>query len=152
MNIINALIKIAINRKLRKINHGKNVQIGINVHFNNPKNIYIGDNSYVNGGYLMAGENSKIVIGKNCLLSYNIHIRTTSHNFKDKGKLIREQGEFENDIIIDDDCWIGFGAQILPGRKIAKGCVIGAGAVVTHDTEPYSIYAGVPARKIGERQ
>ena len=39
----------------------------------------------------------------------------------------------------------------MAGVKIADGCVIAAGAVVTHDTEPYCVYAGVPAQKIKER-
>ena len=55
------------------------------------------------------------------------------------------------EVVIEDDCDIGMGAIILPGRRVGKGSIIGAGAVVTHDVEPYSIVAGVPARKIGER-
>jgi acetyltransferase-like isoleucine patch superfamily enzyme len=34
---------------------------------------------------------------------------------------------------------------------IAKGCIIGANAVVTHDTEPNGLYAGVPARRLRDR-
>ncbi|MFH1312883.1 MAG: acyltransferase [Candidatus Eisenbacteria bacterium] len=52
---------------------------------------------------------------------------------------------------IEDDCDIGIGAVILPGVTVGKGAIVGAGAVVTRDVEPYSIVAGVPARKIGER-
>ena len=74
-----------------------------------------------------------------------------SHNYRDKNVLIKDQGEWEDDIIIEDDCWIGFGAQIMPGCKIAKGSVIGAGAVLTHNTNEYEVWGGVPARKIGER-
>jgi len=40
----------------------------------------------------------------------------------------------------------------MAGVTIADGCVIGAGAVVTKDTEPYSVNAGVPARKISQRR
>ena len=52
---------------------------------------------------------------------------------------------------IEDDSDIGMGAIILPGVTVGKGSIVGAGAVVTKDVEPYSIAAGVPARKIGER-
>ncbi len=51
---------------------------------------------------------------------------------------------------IDDHAWIGGGAIILPNVKIAKGSVIGAGAVVTTSTEENSLYVGVPARKVKE--
>jgi acetyltransferase-like isoleucine patch superfamily enzyme len=52
---------------------------------------------------------------------------------------------------IEDDCDIGIGAIILPGRTVGRGAIVGAGAVITKDVEPYSIVAGVPARKIGDR-
>ena len=39
----------------------------------------------------------------------------------------------------------------MSGVNIANGTIIAAGSVVTHDTEPYSIYAGVPAKKIRDR-
>jgi acetyltransferase-like isoleucine patch superfamily enzyme len=52
---------------------------------------------------------------------------------------------------VEDDSDIGIGAIILPGVTVGRGSIVGAGAVVTRDVEPYSIVAGVPARKIGER-
>ncbi len=55
------------------------------------------------------------------------------------------------DVIIGDRVWIGYGALILPGVKLGEGAVVGAGAVVTKDVEPFTIVAGNPARKIGER-
>lgn len=111
-----------------------------------PENIYIGHNSYVNGGYICASKSAKIVIGDDCLISFNVHLRTDMHNYIDRNVLIRNQGFTEKDIIIGNDVWIGFGAQIMAGVKIADGCVIGAGAVVTKDTEPYGVYVGVPAQ------
>ena len=47
--------------------------------------------------------------------------------------------------------WIGAGATILKGVDIGEGAVVAAGAVVTKNVAPYSIVAGVPAKKIGER-
>lgn len=117
----------------------------------NPQNITIGKNSYINGGYIIATPGAKIVIGDDCLISYEVHIRTSMHNYSDRSVKIREQGSKEKDVIIGNDVWIGFGAQIMPGVNIGDGCVIGAGAVVTRDTDPYGVYTGVPARKIKER-
>jgi len=51
-------------------------------------------------------------------------------------------------IIVEDDVWIGTDAIILSGVRLAKGTVIAAGSVVTKSTEPYSIVAGNPAKKI----
>ena len=52
-------------------------------------------------------------------------------------------------IRIEDDAWIGFNAAILRGVTIGRGAIVAAGALVTHDVEPYTIVAGIPARKIG---
>ena len=61
---------------------------------------------------------------------------------KIKNELIRNQGEFEKDIIIEDDVWVGYGAQIMPGVTVHRGAVIGAGAVVTRDVLPYTVVGG----------
>lgn len=116
-----------------------------------PEHIMIGSNSYVNGGQLIASPNAYIKIGKNCLISYNVHLRTDMHFYKDRKVLIREQGNKEADIIIGDDVWIGYGAQILGGVTLGEGCVIGAGAVVTKDVMPYEVVVGGAMRVIGER-
>jgi acetyltransferase-like isoleucine patch superfamily enzyme len=42
-------------------------------------------------------------------------------------------------------------AVVLPNIRIGEGAVAAAGAVVTRDLEPWTIYAGVPARQIGLR-
>jgi len=55
-------------------------------------------------------------------------------------------------VTIKDFATIGTNATILPYLTIAPHSIVGAGAVVTKDTEPYGIYAGVPAKKIGENQ
>ena len=50
--------------------------------------------------------------------------------------------------VIEHDVWIGVNAVILAGVKIGTGAVIGSGAVVTRDVEPYAIVGGVPAKLI----
>ena len=71
-----------------------------------------------------------------------MHFRTVSHYYENKNELIRNQGEFEKDIIIEDDVWVGYGAQIMPGVTVHRGAVIGAGAVVTRDVLPYTVVGG----------
>ncbi len=139
------------NKNIKLCNCGRNVRIEAGNTIQWGENITIGNNTYMNGGgYLMASPNANIIIGNNCLISYNVHIRTDMHTYK-KGLLMMEQPNVEKSIYIGNDCWIGFGAQILGGVNIADGSVIGAGAVVTKDTEPNGIYVGVPARLIKYR-
>jgi len=44
-------------------------------------------------------------------------------------------------IIVEDDVWIGIRVTILSGVRLGKGCVIGAGSIVTKDVPPYAIFA-----------
>lgn len=130
---------------------GTDYEIGRETIIINPQNVYIGKNSYINSGHIAASPNAHIYIGDNCLISYNVHIRTDMHNYSDRNVLINKQGHTEKDVIIEDDVWIGYGAQIMAGVTVRKGCVIAAGAVLTHSTNEYEVWGGVPAKKIKDR-
>jgi uncharacterized acetyltransferase MJ1064 len=145
--------KYSIYANLRRLGltESDNVSLGPDVNIAFPKNVTIGRGTYINGGDILASPNAKISIGENCLISYYVHMRTDAHNFRNAERYINKQGHSEADISIGNDVWIGYGAQIMSGVKIADGCVIGAGAIVTKNTEPYTIYAGVPAKKISAR-
>ena len=69
----------------------------------------------------------------------------------DLRKPIGQQPETRQGIEIGDDVWIATGCRILDGVKIGRGCVVGAGAVVTQSLPDYSIAVGVPARIVGNR-
>lgn len=69
-----------------------------------------------------------------------------------KNSPIRKQVVTKIGIVIEDDVWIGAGAKILDGVTLRKGSVIGAGAVVTKNTDAYCVYAGVPAKVIKPRK
>lgn len=133
------------------VHAGDGSVLGPEVVLQYPKNIYVGKNSYINGGQIIASPNADIVIGDNCLISYNVHLRTDMHLYRNKKLLIRDQGSEEKTIRIGNDVWIGYGAQIMSGVTVADGTVVAAGAVLTHDTQPYTVYGGVPAKVIGYR-
>ncbi|EJF86361.1 hypothetical protein MCW_00257 [Cardidatus Bartonella washoeensis 085-0475] len=54
-------------------------------------------------------------------------------------------------VIIGHDVWIGHGAVIMPGVEIGHGSIIGANAVITKDVLPYTVVAGVPAKRLRMR-
>lgn len=125
--------------------------IGWSTVIENPKNITIGQGSYVNGGELYAARDSHIFIGENCMISYDVVIRTDMHNHDSIDIPMIDQNIICKDIVIEDDVWIGYGAYIMPGVTIHKGSIVGAHAVVTKDIQEYSVVAGVPAKVIKNR-
>jgi acetyltransferase-like isoleucine patch superfamily enzyme len=92
-----------------------------------------------------------IEIGDDVLIGPGSVIWSQNHRFNHSGTKIREQGYEPAKVVIEDDVWIGAGAIILPGVCLAKGTVVAAGAVVTRSTEPYTLVAGIPARKLRRR-
>jgi acetyltransferase-like isoleucine patch superfamily enzyme len=54
-------------------------------------------------------------------------------------------------VVIGHDVLISHGVRILEGVRIGDGAVLAAGCLVRTDVEPFAIYAGVPARKVGQR-
>jgi len=112
--------------------------------------IKIGSNCTVNPYAVIYGHGG-LVIGDGVRIAAHAVIVPSNHIFADSQKLIHEQGESRQGIVIEDDVWIGAGARILDGVVIGKGTVVGAGAVVTKSTDPYTVVAGVPARRISTR-
>lgn len=86
------------------------------------------------------------------MISYAVHMRTDMHLHDSTDIPMTSQGHIEKDIVIEDDVWIGYGAQIMSGITVGTGAIVAAGAVVTKDVPPYSVVAGVPARVIKSRK
>jgi acetyltransferase-like isoleucine patch superfamily enzyme len=112
--------------------------------------IRAGKNFHVNAGAYVYGRGG-LTIGDHVLVGQNALILSSQHQWSDPSLPIIFQGHRAEPVTIGDDVWIGANAVVLPGVCVATGTVVGAGAVVTNDTEPYSIVAGTPARKIGQR-
>ena len=128
-------------------NCGKNVNIESSATFSSKVTL---------GDYSGIGINAKIYgtchIGRYVMMGTDVTIITRNHRFDRTDIPMMEQGfEEERPVYIGNDVWIGDRALILPGVHVGDGSIIAAGAVVTKDVPPYSIVAGVPARKIRDR-
>lgn len=137
------------NMQLRK--NGSSGRVTYQTSLGHTENIFIGKRSYVNGGMLSASSNARIVIGDDCMVSYNVHMRTDMHVHSSPNVPMIEQGHDEASIIIGDDVWIGYGAQIMSGVTVGSHSIVAAGAVVTKDVPEYAVVGGVPARIISMR-
>lgn len=119
--------------------------------------VQMGAYSYECPKILSFGWSEKVVIGKFCSIAEDVKIvaggehnynHVTTFPLKDRLKGSKLPIHHKGPIIIENDVWIGTGAIILAGVKIANGAVVGAGSVVTHDVPAYAIVAGVPAQVI----
>jgi virginiamycin A acetyltransferase len=83
---------------------------------------------------------------------HTLHLPTTYAVSRGPYAFLGEPADKVGDIVIGNDVWFGMRVIVLPGTRVADGCVVGAGSVVTDSlTEPYGIYAGNPARLIRHR-
>ncbi len=110
------------------------------------------DYASVSPGVNIGADDGSVFIGKYTAVGPGSVIRAANHCFERTDIPIIFQGHRAGKVIIGEDVWIGANCVILPNVRIGRGAVIGAGAVVARDVEPWAIMAGVPARKIGERK
>lgn len=126
-----------------------------------PKNVYFGGHSKISsdlvlGEYVFIGNNCeiypKVTIGDYTLIARYSSIIGGDHIYNKAGTPIIFSGRDEiKPTKIGKDCWIGAHSLIMCGVTIGDGSIIAAGSIVTKDVEPYSIYGGVPAKKIKDR-
>lgn len=93
-----------------------------------------------------------VSIGTSVLIAGNCYIGGARYRSERVDVPMMEQGIYsEGPVSIESDVWLGAGVMVLDGVKIGKGCIVGAGAVVTKDLPDHVIAAGVPAAVIGRR-
>jgi len=119
------------------------------------KTIEFGDNVFIGRNAIIRSVHSNIVFGSNIMLGPNVQLIGGDHNFRQIGQFMfavkEKQPGDDLPISVEDDVWIGAGAVVLKGVTICRGSVVAAGAVVTKNIPPYSIFGGLPAKVIGYR-
>lgn len=109
-----------------------------------PHNVQIGKGSVINRHVLLDGRGG-LEIGRDVGIAERSVILTGAHGFE--GGITDHVWRTR----IEDRVFINLGASIMPGVIVGEGAVVASGAIVTKDVEPWSIVAGIPAKKIGER-
>jgi acetyltransferase-like isoleucine patch superfamily enzyme len=110
------------------------------------EDLTIGRNTIINPHCLLDGRGG-LLIGDNVNISSHVLLLAGTHDVQNG----EEFAGFAERIVIEDYVWLCTRAMILAGVTIGRGAVVAAGAVVTKSVEPHTIVAGIPARKIGER-
>ena len=129
---------------------GDNFKVHKGVDFGSGINIQIGENSSLNRGAWIGNDTE---IGSNVMMGPEVIILSGSHNFNDTAVPMTMQGAPDRKpVVIGNDVWIGTRVIIMPGVVIADHCIIGAGAILTKNTEEWGVYGGNPARLIRYRK
>jgi len=102
-------------------------------------NTLLGLYSYINGDVRIG---ANVLIGPHCSITSNNHIFDAG-----TGWFSGNEGEA---IVIEDGCWLASGVMVTAGCTVGRCSLLCAHAVVTKDVPPYSIMAGIPARRAGE--
>jgi len=134
-------------------------------------NVQLGEGSFVNSNCTII-DTCLVSIGARTMLAPNVSLYSGTHPLDPEVRDGLNGPEFGKEIWIEEDCWIGGNAIILPGVRIGKGSTVGAGSVVTkvsfriermggnnwtrktndrgstQDVPPYTVVAGNPARII----
>lgn len=119
------------------------------------RNIEVGDNVSIGSGAVLMAAESHIIIGNKVMFGPNVMIIGGNHNISVVGRYMydvkEKKPEDDQDVIIEDDVWVGAGALILKGVTLGRGSVVAARAVVDRDVLPYTIVGGIPAKVISKR-
>jgi maltose O-acetyltransferase len=111
------------------------------------QNIHMGDHVFLN---ILCNilDCAEVHIGHHVMIGPGVQIYTAAHLLQAEARI---QGwEEANPIVIEEKVWIGGSAILLPGVRIGRNAVVGAGAVVSRDVPANTVVAGNPARVIRE--
>lgn len=132
--------------RLAGVKIGKGSTIHMEARFYNPVNIAIGEDSIIGEKVVLDGR-GQLMIGNHVDIASEVMIYNAEHDVQSEDFTAKSAP-----VVIEDYVFVGPRAIILPGVKIGRGAVVGAGAVVTKNVEPFTIVGGVPAKIIGERK
>ena len=108
----------------------------------------VGDDVYVGQDLIitssLSDKSSQLVIGDRVAIAPRVTIVLSSD--ANWSKLMVHLDPVTSTVILENDCWIGTGAIILPGVTVGEYAIVGAGAVVTKDVSAKTVVAGMPAK------
>ena len=127
---------------------GDNCYIELPLHANwGGHHVHFGSGVYANSNLTLV-DDGHIYVGDKVLFGPNVTIATANHPIEPE---LRSKGlQYNKDVHIEENVWIGAGVIIVPGVRIGKNSVIGAGSVVTKDIPDNVVAVGNPCRILRE--
>jgi maltose O-acetyltransferase len=127
---------------------GKEIHIRSGVFLADGRHLYMADRSSIGPGCRIYGARlgHGVVVGPHCVFFKE------NRAADDLTKPVGAHSKTPINLpVVEDGAWVGERALVLQGRRIGRGAIVGAGAVVTRDVAPFTIVGGNPARVIGHR-
>jgi putative colanic acid biosynthesis acetyltransferase WcaF len=125
---------------------GRGVVIKPRVNIKYPWRLTVGDHVWI-GEAAWIDSLANVTIGSDVCLSQGCMIETGNHDWsKPAFDLLVAT------VVLEEGSWAAVRSLLLPGSRLASHAILGAGSVLSGDTEPYGVYVGVPARKVKERK
>jgi acetyltransferase-like isoleucine patch superfamily enzyme len=109
--------------------------------------VSIGDRTVIGQGSYIVGHFS-IEIGADVLTGPYVYITDQNHSYADPEVPIGQQWPVEACVQIGSGSWLGAGVIVLPGARIGRNVVVGAGSVVVGELPDCSVAVGSPARVV----
>lgn len=109
--------------------------------------LHVGPKTTAMGMKITMHEPGTIRIGTDCMFAGDVRMDTSDmHSVLDMATGDRINPA--QDVEIGDHVWLGYGVYVMKGVRIGAHCVVGTGAIVTHDLPPQSLAVGMPARVV----
>ena len=129
-----------------EIGEGSYIEPPLHANFGG-KHVHFGKNVYANYNLTMV-DDTHIYVGDNTMIGPNVTIATAGHPIDPALRDV--QAQFNMEVHIGRNVWIGGGCVLLPGVSIGDNTVIGAGSIVTKDIPANVVAYGNPCRVIRE--
>ena len=127
---------------------GENCYIELPFHANwGGHHVHFGSDVYANSNLTLV-DDGHIFIGDKVMIGPNVTIATANHPIDPE---LRDKGlQYNRDVYVGENTWLGSGVVIVPGVRIGKNVVIGAGSIVTKDIPDNVLAVGNPCRVLRE--
>lgn len=125
---------------------GNNVVIKPSINVKYPWRLSIGNNVWI-GENVWIDNLADIVIEDNVCISQGAMLLTGNHDYKKEAFDLMVKG-----ITLEKGSWVGAKSVVCPGVRLKSHAILSVGSVAAKDLEMYSIYQGIPAVKVRDRE
>jgi serine acetyltransferase len=109
--------------------------------------LVIGDRCLIGQGSTLVAHRG-IEIGDDVWTGHNVHVVDMNHGYLDPSLPISRQHQPEAPVVVGDGSWLGHHVVVLPGVRIGRNVVVGAGSIVVDDLADHTVAVGAPARVV----